>query len=376
MTPGATTSQAAAAGVAADAGARPRLTSVDTIRGLTVAAMLIVNDAGDWDHVHPWLEHSAWNGCTFADYIFPFFLFLVGVSITLTVDTQLARGVSPPVIARKIVLRGARIVLLGLVLAAVAWWTIRATQAYRPMGVLQRIGICYTAAGLIALYVPSARIQWVLIAVMLLGYWALLSAFGPLLPGANLADHIDSAILGKHAYIYDATSGQGRDPEGFLSTLPAIATVLLGMRAGHWLRSQRTRTLLCVGGASMLLGALWAPVFPINKQLWTPSFVLWTGGAAMLTLAIAHKAFDTWHWPPIARSLGINAITAYAAAWIGTCLLEGSGAMRPLYHSVFVATFGPPLAPWVPSLMFAVAFTAFFWLLIAWMTRSGWRITI
>lgn len=367
---------AAASGVVADAGSRPRLASVDAMRGLTVAAMLIVNDAGDWDHVHPWLEHSTWNGCTFADYIFPFFLFLAGVSITLTVDTQLARGGSAPAIARKIVLRGARIVLLGLVLAAVSWWTIRSAQPYRPMGVLQRIGFCYTAAGLVALFVRDARAQWALIGVVLLGYWALLSAFGPLLPGANLADQLDSAILGKHAYIYDATSGQGRDPEGFLSTLPAVVTVLLGMRAGHWLSAQRIRTLLGMGVVSMVVGALWSLVFPINKQLWTSSFVLWTSGAGMLTLAFAHKGFDTWRWRPIGASLGINAITAYAGAWVGICLLEGTGVMRPLYHSVFVAALGPPLAPWVPSLMFAVVFTAFFWVLIGWMTRSGWRITI
>ena len=346
------------------------------MRGLTVAAMLIVNDAGDWDHVHPWLEHSAWNGCTFADYIFPFFLFLVGVSITITVDTQLARGGSPGAVARKVALRGARIVLLGLALAAFEWWIIPAAHAYRPMGVLQRIGICYTAGGLVAIFARDARIQWALIGGVLLGYWALLSAFGSLLPGANLADHIDAAILGRHAYLYDATSGQGRDPEGFLSTLPAVVTVLLGMRAGHWLRSQHSWALLGVGAASMLVGALLALAFPINKQLWTSSFVLWTGGAAMLTLGIAHKGFDTWGWPPIGRSFGINAITAYAGAWVGICLLEGTGAMRPLYTSVFVAAFAPPLSPWVPSLVFAIAFTAFFWVLIGWMTRSGWRITI
>jgi predicted acyltransferase len=376
VTSGANTPQAIASGVAPGAGVRARLTSVDAMRGLTVAAMLIVNDAGDWDHVHPWLEHSEWNGCTFADYIFPFFLFLVGVSITLTVDTQLARGGLRRDIARKVVLRGIRIVLLGLVLAAVSWVTISAGHAYRPMGVLQRIGICYTAGGLIALFVRDARMQWALIAAALLGYWVLLGAFGPLLPGANLADHIDSAILGKHAYLYDAASGQGRDPEGFLSTLPAIVTVLLGMRAGHWVRIERGWALPRMGLALMIAGALWALVFPINKQLWTSSFVLWTGGAGMLMLAIAHQGFDRWRWPPIGRSLGINAITAYAGAWVGICLLEGTGAMRPLYASVFVAVFGPPLSPWVPSLMFAVAFTAFFWVLIGWMTRSGWRITI
>ena len=346
------------------------------MRGLTVAAMLVVNDAGDWDHVHPWLEHSAWNGCTFADYIFPFFLFIVGVSITLALDVQLARGGSPRVIARKIVWRGARIVLLGLALAAFEWWVVPSAHAYRPMGVLQRIGVCYTAGGLIALYVRDARIQWAFVAIVLLGYWAALSAYGPLLPGANLADHVDSAILGQHAYIYDPATGQGRDPEGLLSTLPAIVTVILGIRAGDWLRLQRMRPLLQFGVVSMVVAAVWVVVFPINKQLWTSTFVLWTGGVATLTLAFAHKGFDIWGWPPFGRSLGINAITAYAGAWVAVCILEGTGAMRPLYNSVFVASFGPPLPAWVPSLVFAVAFTAVFWLTIRLLTRKGWRITI
>jgi predicted acyltransferase len=346
------------------------------MRGLTVAAMLIVNDAGDWDHVHPWLEHSQWNGCTPADYIFPFFLFIVGVSIGPSLDAQLTRGEPTRVVARKIAWRGLRIVLLGLALAVLAWMLIPGARAYRPMGVLQRIGVCYTAGGLLALYLRDPRIQWGLFAAILLGYWLLLWSSGPLLPGLNLADRIDSAVLGSHAYLYDAVTRQGRDPEGLLSTLPAIATVILGIRVASWLRAGGTLALVWGGAASLVLGAVWATQFPINKQLWTSSFVLWTGGAGMLLLAIAHHAFDVWQWPPVGRSLGVNAISAYAGSWIAICLLEGSGLMRPLYRAAFANTLGSPLPAWVPSLAFALAFTGVFWILVSLLTRRGWRLTI
>lgn len=345
------------------------------MRGLTVAAMLVVNDPGDWDHVYPWLDHSDWNGCTLADYVFPFFLFLVGVSISLSLETQLARTGSTRTLAQKAVSRGMRIVVLGLALAALSWWLIPNGHTYRPMGVLQRIGLCYIAGALVALHIRDARAQWALFVGIIVGYWALL-AFTPLLPGLNLADRLDSLVLRSHAYLYDAATHQGRDPEGLLSTLPSIATVLLGIRAGHWLRSGRAANLLWIGLVSLALGAVWALIFPINKQLWTSSFVLWTGGAGMLALALAHRLFDVWHWPPMGRSLGVNAITAYAASWVAVCVLAGTGTMRPLYQGAFLSVFGTSVPGWIPSLAFALVFTAVFWLAVYAMTRRGWRITI
>jgi predicted acyltransferase len=352
-----------------------RLSSVDALRGLTVAAMLLVNDAGDWDHVHPWLEHSAWHGCTPADFVFPFFLFIVGVSITLSLAPQLEAGADPAGFARKVAWRGLRIVLLGMALSATAWWSFGQAHAYRPMGVLQRIGVCFAVGGWVAIYLRSAAAQWALAAAVLLGYWALLAATGPFEPGVNLADHIDSGLLGAHAYLYDAASGQGRDPEGLLSSVPALATVILGMRAGAWLRAGRMRALVAAGVLAMLVGGAWSLVFPLNKQLWSSSFVLWTGGLAMLALALAHALVDRRGWPALGRSFGHNAIAAYALSWLATCALEGSGAMRPLYAHAFAA----PLAgadPWLPSLAFALAFTGLFWLLMIGFARRGWRVTI
>jgi predicted acyltransferase len=354
----------------------PRFASLDVLRGAAVAAMLLVNDPGDWSHVPAGLEHSAWNGCTVADLVFPFFLFIVGVSLSLARGAQQPGAEDRGAATATIVLRGLRLVALGLVLSALRWALIADGHAYRPMGILQRIGICYSAAGLIALNVRSTRLQWLLLAAVLVGYWLVLAADGPLLPGLNLADRVDSALLGAHAYAYDPASGAGRDPEGLLSTLPAVATVLLGVRAGDWLRRGQTRALLGSGLASLVLGAAWAGVFPLNKQLWSSSFVLWTAGMAFLALAVAHELFDVRRWPAIGRSLGVNAIAAYAGSWAMVCVLEGSGLSSHLYRTVFAMPLGPRLPPWVPSLAYALAFTALWWALMAWATRRGWRLTI
>jgi predicted acyltransferase len=243
------------------------------------------------------------------------------------------------------------------------------------MGVLQRIGVCFALGALAATRWRTARAQWALIAVILLGDWALLAAGGSLEPGANVADRVDSWLLGPHAYLYDAASGRGRDPEGLLSTLPALATVLLGLRAAAWLRAGAMRPLLLGGALAMAAGAAWSGVLPLNKQLWTSSYVLWTGGAAMLALALAHWLVDERSWPPLGRSLGLNAITAYAGSWLAICALEGSGAMRPLYAQAF-ATPLAGFAPWVPSLAFAAAFTGAWWLAMAALHRRGWRLVI
>ena len=126
----------------------------------------------------------------------------------------------------------------------------------------------------------------------------------------------------------------------------------------------------------MLLGGLWAQLLPLNKQLWTSSFVLWTGGFGLFALALAHYLIDLRGWPAIGRSLGINAIAAYAGSWLATCVIEGSGAMQPLYATLFARPMAPFTGPCVPSLLFAAAFTAAFWLLARLFARRGWLITI
>ncbi len=351
-----------------------RITSIDALRGLTVAAMLVVNDAGDWGHVYTWLEHAEWHGCTPADFIFPFFLLIVGISIELALGRPLAAGAAPGPLARGVLLRGGRIVLLGLALHLAATLLLDG-RGFRLMGVLQRIGICFGAAGLAAIYLRDARSQWAAFSAILLGYWALLAWGGPLLPGLNLADRVDTALLGRLAYQYDAASGLAHDPEGVLSTMPALATVLLGVRAGAWLRSGQLHKLRMAAVGALALGALWSLVLPFNKQLWTPSFVLWTGGFGLLAVLAAHQLIDQRGWPALGRSLGVNAIAAYAGSWLATCLLEGSGLMAPLYQALF-APLTAFVGPFLPSLLFALVFTGSFWLLMRWFAARGWRVVI
>ena len=350
-----------------------RLDSVDALRGLTVAAMLLVNNAGDWGHVFDWLEHAAWHGCTPPDYIFPFFLVIVGVSIALALAPRLERGDARGPLAQGVLLRGARIVLLGLALHLIAMWLIPGRE-FRPMGVLQRIGICFALAGLAFVYLRAAW-QWALIAGLLVGYSLLLFLGGGFGPHLNIADRVDNAVLGAYAYSFDVRTGLGQEPEGIVSTLGALASTLLGVRAGVWLRARNMRALLLAGGALLLAGALANLVMPWNKQLWTPSFVLWTSGACVVLLVAAHRLVDLRGWRPIGRSMGINAIVVYAGAWVATCVLEATGAMAAVYGAVFT-----PLVPWIgpagASLAFAVAFTACGWGLMAWFARRGWRFSI
>lgn len=349
-----------------------RYASVDALRGLTVAAMLLVNDPGDWSQVYAPLEHAAWNGCTPTDLIFPLFLFIVGVSITLGLGPSTGTGIATRATDRSVLLRALRIVALGLLLHLAAHLAM-GTAAFRPMGVLQRIGVCYAGAALLALH-TSPRTQWLVFAAILVGYAMLL--FGaPMTKDANLASRVDALLLGRHAYEFDAATGRAHEPEGILSTAPALATTLLGVRCGAWLQRGATRSLLVAGLIALALGALASTVQPFNKQLWTPSYVLWTGGLSIAALMLAHQLVDRRGWPPIGRSFGINAIAAYGAAWLVVCALEGLHWGAPLYRAGFgwiVPLFGPKAA----SLAYAIAFVAVFWAGTVLLARRGVRIKI
>jgi predicted acyltransferase len=330
-----------------------RLASVDALRGLAVAAMLLVNNPGDWGHVYAPLAHAAWEGCTPTDLIFPFFLFIVGVSIALSMGGRIAAGAAPAPLARTVLERALRILLLGLVLHALAWWLMDKPH-FRLMGVLQRIGLCFALTGLGALYL-RARAQWALIAALLLGYGGLLLAGGDLSKEGNLAARLDSALLGPLAYQWDAARGLAHEPEGLLSTLGALATCLLGLRAGELLRRGESTRLALLGLAALALGYAAQGLLPWNKQLWTSSFVLWTGGWAALALLAAHRLVDGRGWPALGRSFGVNAIAAYAGAWIMAVLLEGLGWAGPIYAQGF-GWIARGLGPYQASLAFALAF--------------------
>ena len=351
-----------------------RFASVDALRGTTVAAMLLVNNPGDWRHVYAPLLHSEWNGCTPTDLVFPFFLFIVGVSVALGIVPRVESGADLDALRRGVAWRASKIIGLGLLLHALSFWLLDKPW-FRPCGVLQRIGLCFLAVGWLAT-ATRPRTQWWLIALLLLGYWALLAAGGSYAPWDNLASRFDTFVLGPMSYELDPATGRGHDPEGLLSTLPAIATTLLGLCAGNWLRKGEVKRLAAAAGFALAAGLAWAQVFPLNKNLWTSSYVLWTAGFAMLALLSCHVLIDRRHWPALGRRFGINAIAAYvgSSAMVYVCI--ALHAWEPMYRIGFAGWMTPRFGPYLPSLAFALAFVAFWWLVVYAMDRCRWYVKI
>ncbi len=316
-----------------------RITGVDALRGLTVAFMILVNDPGDWAHVYAPLDHAEWNGFTPTDLVFPTFLFLVGCSIVFSISSRLAAGVAQSKIALQIARRALTIFLIKMFLSAYPHFHLTHLRIY---GVLTRIALCYLIAGLIFLYLRSARALFGVFVALLIGYWMLMRfvpipglgtpthGFAILDPDRNLAAWLDRRVSAwcLHRVHMGRLYEETRDPEGLLSTLPAVATTLLGVLAALWLRAQRlaeSRTILLRGATAavlcLALGKLWNPWFPINKNLWTSSYVLFAGGWSLLILAVFYWLFDVQRvqersrvaramlWPLLVY--GSNAITAF-----------------------------------------------------------------
>jgi predicted acyltransferase len=346
-----------------------RFSSVDCLRGLTVAAMLLVNNAGDWGHVWPWLEHASWHGCNPADLIFPLFLFVAGVSLSLALEPQLERGREPAALCRGVLIRAARVFALGLALHVAAALLIP-DRSLRLPGVLQRIGLCIAVAGPVALYLRPRR-QWTLLAALLAGY-ALLLAWTGTTVERNPVMTIDSLVLGRFAYGFDPATGRAFDPEGIVSTLGAIATTLLGLRAGHWLRRGELDALLRLGLAGVATGAALHLLQPMNKSLWTPAFVLWTGGIACFALLALHRLADRRGIPVPGGAFGRNAMLAYAGSWLMVCVLAATGADAWLYRVAFASWLTPLAGAAAASAAWAAAVVAVWWLIAVVLDRRGW----
>jgi predicted acyltransferase len=377
-------------GAPAPPAARERLMALDVFRGLTIAGMLLVNNPGTWSAVYDPLEHAPWHGWTPTDLIFPFFLFIVGVTTHLSISARRARGDDDSAIVRQIVRRGVVIVLLGLFLAAIPMSLDLAAypaqlSALRIPGVLQRIGIVYIVAALLSLR-TSARQQIVVIAILLVGYWlamALIPVPGrppgtpPLAePALTLSAYIDRLLLDGH--LWQATKTW--DPEGPLSTIPAVGTAMLGVLTGRWLAvrtalSDRLAALFAVGSLIAVAGLVWNWWFPINKNIWTSSYVLFTGGVAALTLATCMWLIDARHitwWTKPFVIFGMNPIAAYVGAQGMARLLyttvkvpRGDGEV-PLQRVIFEGGFASWLTPHDASLLFAVSYVLL-WLGIMWL---------
>ncbi len=355
-----------------DERAAGRLVSLDVLRGLTIAGMLVVNTPGTWSHVFPPLLHAEWHGWTYTDTIFPFFLFIVGVSMAFSFGRREAQGARRTLLLHTL-RRAAIIFLFGF---GINWLSVLLfhRQHVRIPGVLQRIAVCYLLAA--AAYLGLRRKPLLPLAVVLLvWYWALLTRVpvpgygtGRLDVEGNLAAYVDRAVLGPHTWKHDP----GWDPEGILSTIPAVATTLLGLLAGELLRAAQDRRralvpLMAAGALATTLGLIWGAYFPINKNLWTSSYALLMAGLAAICLAVCVWIVDVKGWRTWARPfqwLGSNAIAIFVAADLATILLlwikvDGpDGKRRSLYSAIFRSVFDRFADPRLGSLLFALTFCA------------------
>ena len=342
-----------------------RLASLDVFRGVTIGAMILVNNPGSWSYVLPPLKHAPWHGWTPTDLIFPFFLFIVGISISLALTRRRseARGWAPVLV--KIFRRSLILFALGLLLSLFPRFDF---AAVRIPGVLQRIAVCYFLGSLIFLKTGiRARLIW--IAVLLGGYWAVLEwvpvpGFGPgaLTPEGNLCGYLDALLLPGHLHT------PGFDPEGVLSTIPAIATVLGGTLAGDWLRAgtsvrARLAGLFAAGSALTAGGLVWHVFFPINKQLWTSSFAVFTAGAALLALGLCYLWLEVLRWRRGALPFlvyGTNAILVFfgsglMARLLVTIQVSPGGEEVSLYAFLYQRGLASWAGPMLGSLLFPLA---------------------
>ncbi|MCY1512008.1 hypothetical protein D9M68_464530 [compost metagenome] len=370
-----------------------RLLSLDFFRGLTVAAMILVNNPGSWGNIYAPLEHAEWNGCTPTDLVFPFFLFIVGVSIAYAMGSKKDDPASHTKTILKAFKRGFILFGLGFILAYFPrnfkdFDALDALQHVRIPGVLQRIGVVFFISSILFLKLSGKNLYRTLI-LILLGYWVLMTfvpvpdiGYANLEKETNLGAWLDRSLL-TEAHLWK--SAKTWDPEGILSTFPAIATCLFGIQVGVYLRRKDTDTgtkmawLFSTGMLAVLLGLLWDLQFPINKALWTSSYVLYTGGLATLILTLSYwiidaKGYNRFTTPFVVY--GVNAITVFFVSGLLPRLLnmikieqengEKIGALTSFYRNYFVPYFSPINA----SLTYAIFVVLFFYIILWFMYKK------
>jgi predicted acyltransferase len=393
-----------------------RVQSIDVLRGITIAFMILVNDPGDWNHVFAPLDHAEWNGWTLTDLVFPTFLFLIGVSLIFSLKSRQAKGNCNKTLTGHVILRALKIYLLGFVLV---FFPRMHWNGMRLYGILPRIAFCYLIAGLIVVWSPRTLKKRIMIlsailAGLLLGYWVLLR-FVPVpgegLPGRdiplfamnqNLNDWLDRAVTLWTKYHLHTGSlfHRTRDPEGLLSTLGAVASTLMGSLVGIWMQRERGLRMIyglaIAGFVSVAAGELWSIWLPINKNLWTSSFVLLTAGWAMVMLAALSLVFDphtpedaskrgplwarilSWPW----LVYGSNAIIAYvvAAVIVKGCLyykiVDSDGDSNAIWSTIYDRGFASHGSTNWTSLAFAASFVVVCFLPNWWLWHKKWFLKV
>lgn len=420
-----------------------RLVSLDVFRGVTIAGMILVNNAGDWSHIYPPLSHAEWHGCTPTDWVFPFFLFIVGVAIAFAVGRRKSRGDSPIELTQKVIIRSIVIFAIGLFLNAFPKFGLKPSTStavsilhyicvglfivllfaretveqssikkwlgigvlgigalmvvigfghydlshLRIPGVLQRIALVYLFCGLLFIYAENWRTILYTGIGLLLAYWGIMTLIpvpdgNPpnLDPETNIGAWLDRLLLStNHLYSQSKTW----DPEGFISTIPAFGTGISGILTGLWLKSdrgdyQKVVGILGVGVILVALGLIWDLAFPINKKIWTSSYVLYTSGIALLFLGVIYWLTDilgykSWTKPFVVY--GMNALFVFVMSGLVAKLLyyikwaDGNGNTITLGNSIYRTLFTPFLGPYDASLAYAIMNVLFFlglaWILYA-----------
>ncbi|MGI9068687.1 MAG: acyltransferase family protein [Pyrinomonadaceae bacterium] len=354
-----------------------RLVSLDVFRGITIAGMVLVNNPGTWSKIYWPLAHAEWNGWTPTDLVFPFFVFIVGVAIPLAFGRRMESGGSKQDLYWKIVKRTLIIFALGIFLAGFPYFQL---STIRIPGVLQRLAVCYLFASIIFLK-TRVRTQVIITIALLMIYWLLMTRLhapgfgtGDLSKEGSLASFIDRTIFGPHIW----SQGKVYDPEGILSTIPAIATALFGVLTGQWLRTDKTpyekvAGMFVAGACCVVIGWCWNPFFPINKALWTSSYVFFTGGLALEFLAFLYwlvdiKKYQKWAKPFIV--FGVNAIvlfvgTGVMARVMGLIKLPWGDKQISLQGWIFQKLFLSWATPVHASLAYAICFILL-WLGLMW----------